>query len=444
LLSYEAFLRELDTLRPSGEIRLGLERIRELLDRCGNPHVGLKNIIVAGTNGKGSVVATLSNILKLAGYKVGTYISPHLCDIRERIMIDGCWIDKEAFVTLGSRILEMARGMADIPTYYEIITAIAFSYFRETKVDIAVLEIGLGGRLDAVNVAYPLEAVITTIDFDHEHYLGSDIASIASEKAGIIKENVTVVLGEEKEEAVKVIEKVSSEKGAKLYRKGKDFDFQIKAFSLEKSLMDFKSDLSFLPDVELGLKGMYQFLNTSIAIESALLLNDLGIRVSEKSIRDGVKSARWRARFDLFKYGEKMIIFDGAHNPHGMRALVSTLQHLFKDEDICFVFGVLKTKRYLEMLRELSKIANKIIFTSTGAESAVTVQELLDAFTSLEGIKEIPVVGVNSPSTAFKEALASKEKVVCVCGSLYLIGKILEENFENRGANNSFQKRILV
>lgn len=439
-LDYESFLKELNSIRPPGEIRLGLERVEELLDRCGNPHRGLNSIVVAGTNGKGSVVAMLSNILKLAGYKVGSYISPHLCDIRERIMIDGCWIDRESFLNLGRRVLEIAKSMSDIPTFYEILTAMAFCYFKETKVDITVLEIGLGGRLDAVNVIHPLESIITTVDFDHENYLGNTIASIAREKAGIIKKGVTVVLGEDKEEAVKVIEEVSLDREAKLYRKGKDFDFNIKRFSLEESLMDFKNSSTFLPDVRLGLKGFYQFLNSSIAIESALLLNDLGIRVSERSIRDGVRNSRWRGRFEIFNYRDKIIVLDGAHNPHGMKALISSLEYLFKDKKVCFVFGAMRDKNYIKMLKELSKIASRVIFTSVGIDRALNVRELLSASQSLGELREIPIFGISSPSQAFREALKFEEEIVCFCGSLYLIGKVLEENLEIRGNNNAFQK----
>lgn len=440
LLNYESFLKELSSLRPPGEIRLGLDRVEELLDRCGNPHRNLRSIVVAGTNGKGSVVAMLSNILKIAGYKVGSYISPHLCDIRERIMIDGYWIDKDAFLRIGQKILAIAKSMSDIPTFYEIITAIAFSYFNESKVDVAVLEIGLGGRLDAVNVVHPLESVITTIDFDHENYLGNTIASIAREKAGIIKEGVTVIFGEEKEEAVNVVEEVSLAKRAKLYRKGRDFDFEIKRFSLEESLMDFKDSFNFLPDIKLGLKGIYQFLNSSVAIESAILLNSLGISVSEKSIRDGIRSARWRGRFDVFNYADKVVILDGAHNPHGMNALVSSLELLFKGKSVCFVFGAMRDKNYLKMLKELSRIASKVIFTSVGIGRALSVKELLSASQSLEEMSKIPIFGIESPLQAFNEALNSKEEVICLCGSLYLIGSILEGNLEIRGLNSAFQK----
>lgn len=440
LPDYKAFLEELNSIRPPGEIRLGLERIEELLDRCGNPHRGLRSIVVAGTNGKGSVVAMLSNILRLAGYKVGSYISPHLCDIRERIMIDGCWIDKEAFLNLGQWILGIAKNMSDVPTFYEILTAMAFCYFKQAKVDIAVLEIGLGGRLDAVNVVYPLESIITTVDFDHENYLGNTIASIAREKAGIIKNGVTVILGEEKEEAVSVVDRVSFEKNARLYRKGKDFDFSIKKFSIEESLMDFKSHSAFLSDVRLGLRGFYQFLNSSIAIESALLLNDLGIRVDEKSIRDGVRSARWRGRFEIFNCEDKIVILDGAHNPHGMKALVSSLEYLFKGKKICFVFGAMRDKNYIRMLKELSKIAGRVIFTTVGIERALSVEELLSISQSIEEMKEIPVSGIGSPSQAFREAINSEDKIICFCGSLYLIGKVLEENLEIGGNNNAFQK----
>lgn len=427
-LSYRAFLEELNSIKSVEGIRLGLERVSELLQRCGNPHRNFKSIVVAGTNGKGSVTAMMSNILKTAGYRVGTYISPHLLDIRERISIDGCWIDEESFLRIGKRILEIAKSMTDPPSFYEIITTIAFSYFNDKRIEIAVLEIGLGGRLDAVNVVHPIQSIITTIDFDHENYLGRTIESIAREKAGIIKENSIVVLGEEKEEAIKVIEAVSHEKGAPLYRKGRDFNFKVKRYSLEESVMDFESKIAFLPNVELGLRGEYQFLNTSIALEASLLLNNVGIKVSEKSMRDGVKNARWRGRFEIFKVGSKTVILDGAHNPHGMRALISSLKRIFNGKRILFVFGAMRDKNYTEMLKELSEIASKIIFTTIpGNERALSVEELMTVSKETAVNRSISFEGKVSPLEALKEALSSKEEIICICGSLYLIGKVLEE-----------------
>jgi len=441
LPDYVSFLEELSSIKFSEKIRLGLERIEELLHRCGDPHERLKSIVVAGTNGKGSVTAMLSNILKTEGYKVGTYISPHLCNIRERIMINGQWIEEEAFLEVGKMILEEAKQMYDSPSFYEILTAMAFLYFSKRNIDIAVLEIGLGGRLDAVNVVHPIQSIITTIDLDHENYLGNTIQSIAREKAGIIKEGTVVILGEEKEEAVKVIEDISLENRAPLYRKGRDFDFNVKKFSLEESIMDFRDNKTYLQDVKLGLKGEYQFLNTSVALEASLLLNDLGIKLSEKSIRDGIKSARWRGRFETFELEDKVVILDCAHNPHGIRALVSSLEKLFKGKKICFVFGVMRDKNYIEMLRELSKIASRLILTTIKEnDRALPVDVLLEATKEIMKGENIPIRGIESPLTALREGISSSEDVVCFCGSLYLIGKILEENGEIGGLKSFLKK----
>ena len=434
---YKSFLDKLNSIRISAGIRLGLDRIRELLEKLGRPQDSFKSIVVSGTNGKGSVVAMLSNVLKSAGYKVGSYISPHLYDIRERISINSCWIDKASFLRIGKRVLKMAEDMHDPPSFYEVMTAIGFEYFREKRVDIGVLEIGLGGRLDAVNIVDPVHCVITTVDYDHEGYLGSTLTDIAKEKAGIVKRGVTVVLGDQKEEVVKVAESICSEREAYLYRKGRDFDFSIVRVGeiIEKGqTMDFVSGNILLKDLEIGLRGEYQFLNASLVVESALILDRKGVRVSERSIRSGVKSVKWKGRFDVRQIRDKIVIFDGAHNPHGAKALASSLKLFLPREKICFVFGVMRDKNYKKMLESLSSVASSFVFTSVGTERALPTQDLLKAGNLILRGKDVALDGNEDPLRALEMAFSRPEKIICVCGSLYLVGKILaflERNSES-------------
>ncbi len=425
---YKSFLDRLNSIRTSAGIRLGLDRIRDLLEKLGKPQDSFKSIVVSGTNGKGSVVAMLSNVLKSAGYKVGSYISPHLYDIRERISIDGCWIDKASFLRIGRGVLKAAEDMDDPPSFYEVVTAISFEYFREKRVDIGVLEIGLGGRLDAVNVVDPLHCIITTVDYDHEGYLGNTLTDIAKEKAGIVKKGTTVVLGDQKEEVVKVVKEICSEREAYLYRRGRDFDFNIVGIGWitgKPQTMDFISENVLMKDLEIGLRGEYQFLNASLVVESALILDKKGIRVSETSIRTGIRSVKWKGRFDARRIRDKIVIFDGAHNPHGARALVSSLKLFLPREKICFVFGVMRDKNYEKMLEYLSSVASSFVFTSVGTERALPTQDLLKAGNFILRDKEVALDESEDPLGALEIAFSRPERIICVCGSLYLVGKIL-------------------
>lgn len=434
---YESFLKRLNSIRTTAGICLGLSRIEKLLKKLGDPQSSFKSIVISGTNGKGSVVAMLSSVLKNAGYKVGSYISPHLYDIRERISVDSCWIDKGSLLRIGERILNLAESMSDSPSFYEVMTAIAFDYFREKRVDIAVLEIGLGGRLDAVNVVNPIHCIITTVDYDHESYLGNTLAEIAKEKAGIIKRGATVVLGERKEEVVEVINDICARREACLYKVGTDFDFKVvKVGSVvdESPIMDFLAGDTILRNIEIGLRGMYQFLNASLVVESALILDKEGVRISKNSIRRGIKSVRWKGRFDIRRLRGKIVVFDGAHNPHGSKALVSSLSSLFPEEKVSFVFGVMRDKRYERMLESLSRVAGRFIFTSVGTERALPVCDLLKVGGLTFKSEKIALEGSEDPLDALERALSYPEKIVCVCGSLYLVGKILEV-IEGKGEN---------
>jgi dihydrofolate synthase/folylpolyglutamate synthase len=369
-------------------INLGLGRTKFLLEMLGNPQLKFKSIHVAGTNGKGSTSAMIASILKEAGYKVGLYTSPHLFDYRERIDINGRKISKHEFLK-GLRLVKnitknprlksgesfptLQRGgfrkSQDMqPTVFECLTAVAFWYFAKEKVDYAVVEVGLGGRLDATNVVTPLVSVITNVDYEHTNILGKTLAKIAYEKAGIIKPGIPVVTAEKKREALRVIEEVCRKRGSKL----EVVNRKSKAPRLRSGQVESRKPLDFARGKsKVGiLIGSHQKINAACAIAA---LQAAGIKISKRAITTGLKKVRWPARFQVISK-KPLTIVDGAHNPAGAKVLRETLQAEFPGKKFSFVVGMQEDKNARGILAELKPVAREIILTrSAHKQSALRI-----------------------------------------------------------------------
>ena len=373
----------------SKEYNLDLGNITKLLAKLGNPHEGLKYIHVAGTNGKGSVCAMLYSILQEAGYKAGMYTSPHLVRFSERIQINNKEITNEEVAELFGKI----KPFYTEETFFEVVTAMAFLYFKEKKADFVVLEVGLGGRLDATNVITPLVSVITNISLEHQKYLGKTVEKIAFEKAGIIKEGIPVVTGAEGK-ALDVIKKIAGEKNSKVFAVGNGHGY------------------------DLNLKGEFQQFNANIAVKTIVVLNErykLGI----DSIKSGLLKANWPGRFEFI---DKNILVDCAHNPAGAKVLKNELLSIKNNYNrIILVVGILSDKDIKPMLDELVPLADKIIITrpkTSRAEKPENIAKFID--------KEYDVVDDAKEAVKKAKSIAKEKDLIVVSGSIYVVGEAYE------------------
>ncbi|MGQ9587078.1 MAG: bifunctional folylpolyglutamate synthase/dihydrofolate synthase [Thermoplasmata archaeon] len=346
-------------------IKLGLENISEFLSRIGNPERDFKSVHVTGTNGKGSVCAFTAEILRAHGMKVGLYTSPHLVDFRERIKIDGREIPEEDVVRLGDELRgpmeEMAsEGREKQLTFFEFTTGLAFRYFSEKKVDIAVAEVGMGGRLDATNVLMPEVAAITRIGLEHTDYLGSTIPDIAREKAGIVKRGVPVVTCERSPEALSVIENTCRKKDAALRRIGKDFKASGVGQTLNGTRFDYDG-VRRLSGLRTRLLGAHQAENAATAIAVVEDLSEKGMHVSDGEIRRGLRNAVWPGRLDVIST-DPLIILDGSHNPDGVATTVRVLEGLGVTP-LTFVLGCMDDKDARGIVKALGPAAARIVVT---------------------------------------------------------------------------------
>ncbi len=379
--------------------KLGLERIEALTEKLGNPQDKLEFVHIAGTNGKGSVAAFLQTMLTKQGLKTGKYISPNMIKVNERISVDGEDISDEKLDRLLSKLEKLAKKVeketGEIPTQFEIWTAAAFQYFAEEKCDIVVLETGLGGRFDATNVIKKNKAtVITKIDMDHMDYLGNTLAEIAGEKAGIIKAGSPVITLVQAPEAEEVLKEKAQMLGCRIY------EAKIPKPYKQESVYEFYGI------AKLGLGGLHQLENAAIAVETAKVLG-----VHTKNIIYGLENAKNPGRLEML---EENILYDGAHNPDGVRALVKNLKRYFQDKEKVFVMSAMKDKDITENLTLLKSLGRDFRFVAVeNNERSATAQQLKEMAEN---------VGIEGKAfSSIKEALADTEgKLVVICGSLYL------------------------
>ncbi|MBQ7010710.1 MAG: bifunctional folylpolyglutamate synthase/dihydrofolate synthase [Clostridia bacterium] len=402
--------------------RPGLERISELCALLGDPQDKLKFIHVGGTNGKGSFCSMLSSVLMASGLKVGTYTSPYIYRFNERIMINGSPIADDVLARLTERVKTCADKMADPPTEFELITALGFLYFAEEECDIVVLEVGLGGRLDATNIIKtPILSVITGIALDHTAILGDTVEKIAAEKAGIIKAGVPVLCGCPKESgAAKVIAARAKEMGCEM-RYAKDAPITAMRCVLGETRFDYKS----YTDVKIRLCGLYQPYNCAAVLDAVTLLNERGTGIDDVAVYRGLKNARWPARFEILSR-DPDIIFDGGHNPEGIAALWDSVSYYYPGLKVIMLSGVMADKDYPRMAESLAPLAHKVHTFAPANPRALDAAKYSAAFEKC-GVCAVPH---GTARCALEEAIEDAKKTdlpLIICGSLYSYAEIRAE-----------------
>ncbi|MGD0957563.1 MAG: folylpolyglutamate synthase/dihydrofolate synthase family protein [Candidatus Acidiferrales bacterium] len=429
--------RELAAPQQAHVQKFGLENTTTLAEALGNPHRAMPCVHIAGTNGKGSTAAMLDSILHAAGLRTGLYTSPHLERINERIRIGGEDISDEDFAAAWTRVqgaiesLLAAGKLAAHPTYFECITAMAFAAFAGGGVDFAVYEVGLGGTLDATNIVAPEVAVITSIDFDHEDFLGHSIEEIASEKAGIIKPGAWVVSSAERPEARAVIARRCKEVDARLV----EIDTAWRIEATHASGGCYRAVVAPLHSrktlaIEPPLPGRFQIRNALAAATTAHLLGERGFPIDDKAVIGGIRAARWPGRLE--RLCERPTVYlDGTHNPAGARELLRFWQENFKGRRILLVYGAMRDKAVDEIAGVLFPAADLVVLTEPRQPRAISAP-LLAEMTSHLGEKSIVVP---DPGEALEKAIgmASPEDAVFATGSLYLVGD-LRSYWRRRGA----------
>lgn len=419
-MNYKEARVYLDEVSKYGSV-LGLESMRELLRRLGDPQNELKFIHISGTNGKGSVLAYLSTILSGAGYRTGRYISPTLFSYRERIQVDGEYIEKESLACHVTAIAAAAEDMQKAglpsPTVFEIETALAFLYFKEKRCDIVTLEVGCGGLLDATNViTTTLMEVIASISMDHTDLLGDTLAKIAAQKAGIIKPDTMVVSAQQKSEAAQVIEDTCKEQHCTLQMVDESKISNVH-YGAEGQTFSYKT----WENVAISLAGSYQIKNAALALEGVEALRKLGYALSDQQVREGLLHTAWRGRFTTLRR-DPTVIIDGAHNPAAALELKESLERYFPGKTLYFVMGMFKDKDYAQVIDLTAPLARHIITVETpGNPRAMPARELAEA------------VGKVNPSVEWADsvahgvekalAMAGKEDAVIIFGSLSFLGE---------------------
>ena len=404
-------------------MRPGLERIEALLASIGNPERAMTLAQIAGTNGKGSVSAMLASILQVAGRRVGLYSSPHLVDLRERIRVDGRPI-AEADLADGVEALGTLIARLDA-TMFEALTALALDHFAREGVEVAVLEVGLGGRLDSTTVGRPAVEVVTSIDYDHQAYLGNTLEAIAGEKAAIIRSGIAVS-ARQAPPAEAVLARRAAETGVPLLVEGHDLLVRVRRASLEGQWLDLEGPGWRIDDVRCALLGIFQPGNALLAAAAARVLG-----ADEAAIRQGLGRARWPGRFQLLRRSPPVIV-DGAHNPAGARALAASLAAYFPGERITFVIGTSEDKDQAGILSALLPLARRMIFAAASHPRAADPGRLAEVARSLKGGEAIPIETAPSPSKALQMAVPTPPTTtVCVAGSLFFVGDILTQATEN-------------
>jgi dihydrofolate synthase/folylpolyglutamate synthase len=392
-------------------MKFGLTGIASLCAALGNPQDAFPSIIVAGTNGKGSVTAMVDSALRAAGHRTARYTSPHLQRLEERFVIGGTEVPPEALEGSAARVRQAAEALVAsgdlpaLPTFFECTTAVAFDLFREARVDLAVLEVGLGGRLDSTNIVSPIAAAIVSIDFDHEAQLGRTLASIAAEKAGVIKPGIPVVCGPLPADALAVIAEVCTRLGATLIRTDTDAAL-----------------LARVASIALALPGEHQKANAAVALRLLDAIDGLedGLRIGPEAMREGLTTVAWPGRLERFRRGDCPVLLDAAHNPAGARALASYLSETAPG-GVTLVFGAMRDKAVGEMLTTLAPVVASIVCTTAPNRRAVPAGELAELARGLG----LHADAVADPVAAVTDACA-RGRLVAVAGSIFLIGPIRE------------------
>lgn len=407
-------------------IKLGLSTIRRILKGLGNPQDNFSCIHVAGTNGKGSVASALATILNASGYKAGLYTSPHLVRFNERITINNRPISNNNVVEAYKAVKQINHGKRE-PTFFEFTTAMALYEFSRQNVDWAVIETGMGGRLDATNIIKPALSIITNISVEHREYLGNTIAQIAEEKGGIIKKDTPVITGIKQKQAVSVVKEIAGKKSAPIFRLGDNFRVKrnksgtFTYFGIENTWRNLQT----------GLLGNYQVDNAALVVAACEMLNKKKAGIPIESIRKGLANNNWPGRLEVVS-ANPFVLLDGSHNLIAARNLARYLSDNLSNRNITLVIGILDDKPYSAMLKSLLPVCKRAIITSPKIDRALSPERLLAVAENL--ISDVTIIPDVSNAVNHAIESARPDDAVCIAGSLYVVGEAKEalENMDKR------------
>lgn len=415
-------------------IKLGLDRIEHLLSLLGNPERRLRSIIVGGTSGKGSTCVMLGSILKEAGFKVGVYTKPHLFDFRERISVNGEMISDKDFVRLVEKVKPFAEKVGkkiENPTFFEFVTSLAFEYFREKGVDFAVLEVGLGGRLDATNVTNPEVSIITNVSLEHTDILGKTIEKITKEKAGIVKKNGILVTGSENFKVLKILKKICKERNAKFLKATK---LKNAKSSSKDNTFDFESSRISVP-----LAGKFQLRNIGCVLTA---IRNLGKEIPLKAIKNGLKKVEWPGRFEIMEKSP-LVLLDGAKNAESLKSVSESLD-LLNYEKLYTVLGISKDKSIPEMIKEISKKTDFFILTKHKVMDRGVDTEILRKEVEKHN-KPFLIFGDVKYAVEKAKELANKKDLILVTGSLFTVAEARELRHPIKtGMGREFNENVMT
>src|SRR5215510_14599009 len=412
--------------------------MRTLVQALGNPQQRLQSVLIAGTNGKGSTAATLASIVQAAGYRTGLYTSPHLVDINERIQINQEHISNVEFAEIYGRVEQAAQQLVEAgklpwhPSFFEMLTAMMFEYLASAGVELAVLEVGMGGRLDATNIAHPCLSVITDIDFDHQKFLGNTLPEIAREKAGILRPNGLVVLLPQHPQVNDALGEAILKINARPVRAVKHMPpviaqadnnhWQAAAHARNRFPLEYMGKEIV---VDSPLLGRHQLRNLALAIAAAEQLNNCGFKIRPEHVESGIRNTDWKARFQVLPPTVDFpeTVLDVAHNPAGAWALRSALSTFYEDRRLTFVFGVMRDKAIREIAEILFPMAEHVIVTHADSPRAASVEEIAAA-AAHTGTDIIPIGNVHDALERARE-LTDKRGVLVITGSIYIVGDAL-------------------
>jgi dihydrofolate synthase/folylpolyglutamate synthase len=416
-MTYSSAVAYLYRLQKHG-IKLGLTTMTALMVRLGMPQTRYRALHIAGTNGKGSTAAMVAAMLQAAGHRVGLYTSPHLVEFRERIRVNGEMITELQVARLTEQLQALCQPDLS-PTFFEYTTAMAFQHFADLDVDIAVLEVGLGGRFDATNVVTPMACAITTISIDHQEYLGNTCSAIAFEKAGIIKPGVPVVTGRLEDDAWRTIEQVAGERQAPVFRMNEDFCTEGET----PQQFSYRGPGMHYDGLTCALEGRHQLDNAACALALLGAAASQGITVTVEAVRAGLRAVNWAGRLEVVDR-RPTILLDGAHNPAAAMALADYLTRSDRSHPshpVVLVLGMMRDKDHGGFVEPLRGLVDEVVLTQADLPRSATAQELQ---ASLEGLLSHPhVVSSLSDAMALAKQLATPEGLVCVTGSLMLVGE---------------------
>lgn len=425
-MDYESTLAYISSFGRFGS-RPGLERMQWMLSRMGHPEAAQRFIHVGGTNGKGSTTALIHNILQAAGYSVGMYTSPYLESFTNRIGAAGADIKQEHLVDLVERLRPLFEELNETElgpiTQFEVTTLLALAYYQQLDLDLVVWEVGLGGRLDATNVVNPLVSVVTNIGLDHTEVLGTSLPEIAMEKAGIIKPAIPVVTAIEDEAAFKALQTVAEAVGAPIWRLGAEFAYQRTSFDLQQQRFTYSDLDGEWHDLVIRLMGEHQCKNAATALAVISQLRRQGFCISEQACREGLIKTVWPGRLEVMQ-AKPLIIVDGAHNPHGTKALEQVLVEYFPDKKITMVLGILQDKVRQEMLGHLLPHADRVIFAAPDFGRAIDPELLLLDAADYQ-VKATVAASVAQAVDAALSTLTDLD-VLLIAGSLYTVSEARE------------------